>query len=134
MAITRLMILLFAPACISLCSAQDNIQKTNATVVLHDEKISFTPHEFYVTDVTDERSDRSSVASLIDDKDMAYKPVSVDLKGGAGSAIKNFIYRNLHRDTTLRPVIVTIKEFKLTETSLPGKRVSGHLTIAFSFD
>jgi hypothetical protein len=133
MSVTRLIILLFATVSILLCSGASNGQKQSPAVTLHDEKFSFTPHEFYIADVADARADHNSVASLIDNKDMAHSPVKVDLKEGAVVSIKNFLYRNLHRDTALRPVMLTIKEFKITETTLPGGRVSGHLAVAFSF-
>jgi hypothetical protein len=127
------MILLFAPVCILLCSVSANIQKVTDPITLRDEQLNFTPREFYIADVADERGDRNSVALLIDNKDVKHSSVRVDLKGGAASAVKNFIYRNLRRDTAMRPVMVSIKEFKLTETNLPGGRVSGRLGVVFSF-
>jgi hypothetical protein len=110
-----------------------NAQNTSTAIVLHDEKFSFTPHEFYIAVVADERKDRSSVASLLDTKDPTHPLVKADLKGGAITTIKNFLSHNLDRDTSLRPIILTIKEFEITETGLPGGRVSGHLGVAFSF-
>jgi hypothetical protein len=125
--------LLYAFVSIFFFAGSVDAQKQSPTVTLHDEKLSFTPHEFYIADVADGRTDRNLVASLIDNKDMAHSPIKVDLKEGAVVSIKNFLYHNLHRDTALRPVMLTIKEFKLTETTLPGGRVSGHLAVAFSF-
>lgn len=124
---------MFAPVCILFCEASPGIQRSGDPIILRNEKLNLTPQEFYIADVADERNDRSSVASLIDSKDSGSSPVKVDLKGGAVFAIKNFLSNNLHRDTTLRPVMLTIKEFKITESNAPGGRVSGHLTIVFSF-
>jgi len=103
--------------------------------MLHDEKMAFSPREFYIADVTDKRAERTSVASLIT-INQAHLPVTqpVNLQGGAAAAIKQFIDRNLHRDTKLRPVIITIKAFKLTESASPGGRINGHLAVTFSFE
>lgn len=133
MTLTRLIFLLFASVCILFCEASYGIQKSTDPITLRDEKLNFIPHEFYVADVADERDDRSSVALLINNEDAGHSPVKVDLKGGAMVAIKNFLSNNLHRDTSLRPVMLTIKEFKITESNAPGGRVSGHLAIVFSF-
>src|SRR5260370_3284397 len=126
---SRLSLLLFAAGCIFFFADFDSAEKSTVPIILHDEKFNFTPHEFYIADVEDERSDRSSVASL---KDKG-APQLVDLKGGAATAIKQFTYRNLHRDTALRAVTISLKEFKLSETNLPGGRVSGRLGIVFWF-
>jgi hypothetical protein len=133
MSITRLIIVLFAPIYILLCSGSAGIQKQTPPITLKDEKLNFTPHEFYIADVADERANRNLVVSLIDGKDAAHTPININLKDGAAVSIKNFLYRNLHRDTSLRPVMLTIKKFKITEDALPGGRIEGHLEVAFSF-
>jgi hypothetical protein len=130
---SKLPLFLYALMCLFFLAGFNNTQKQNTPIILKDEKFNFTPHEFYIADVADERANRNSVASLIDSKDIAYAPVSVDLKDGAVVSIKNFLYHNLYRDTALRPVMLTIRKFKITETTLPGGRVSGHLEVAFSF-
>jgi hypothetical protein len=133
MSITRLTLLIFAFTCIFFGGSFINIQKTDGPIILRDEKLNFIPHEFYIADVADERNDRNSVAVLIDKGAHATETKPIDLKEGAVVSIKNFLNRNLHRDTALRPVMLTIKEFKLTETNLPNGRVSGRLAIVFSF-
>ena len=134
MAITRFFILLFSLVCILFFGGFRYSLQIDAPMVLRDSKLNFTPSEFYISDVEDERDDRRSVAVLLE-KQGTQPTVArpVDLKGGAAIALKSFIYRNLYRDTSLRTVIVTIKEFKLTESILPNGRVSGHLAVVFSF-
>ncbi|HWD87828.1 MAG TPA: hypothetical protein VG367_06845 [Mucilaginibacter sp.] len=109
-------------------------QKTDDLIVLHDEKLSFTPHEFYIAGVTDDRTDKSQVASLIF-KDEAHRYVirTSDLKDGVTTAIKHFISNNLPQNANLRPAIISVKSLKLTETNQPGGWISGHLAIDFSF-
>lgn len=119
---------------ILLCGASDIKQKSDRTIILRDEKINFSPKEFYIADVTDDRKDRGPVASLVNiNPDHSVSIKQADLKDGAAAAIKNYIARNLHRDTALRPIVLALKEFKLTETRLPNGRVSGRLSVVFSF-
>ncbi len=134
MSFNRGFVLMFSIVSILLCGASGIKQKTEGTIVLRDEKINFTPKEFYIADVADERKDRGTVASLMTIKpDHSAVTQNLDLKGGAVASIKQFISRNLHRDTNLRPVMITLKEFKVTETKLPNGQVSGRLGIVFSF-
>ncbi len=110
-------------------------QQTATLITLHDEKLNFTPSEFYIANVADDRSDKSTIALLIYKTETgAYVTRSSDLKGGAAFAIKQFIDRNLNQNTGLRPVIISIKSLKLEESSAPGGRINGHLTIDLSFD
>jgi hypothetical protein len=134
MCINRVKILLFSIVGILFFGGFKNGPKTGDPIVLYDEKLSFTPTEFYIAAVIDDRADKSAVALLIY-KDEAHSSVTrqADLKDGAAPAIKQFIARNLNQNSSLRPVIISIKGFKLEETSLPGGRVSGHLSIDFSF-
>ncbi|WP_426671014.1 hypothetical protein ACPPVU_07235 [Mucilaginibacter sp. McL0603] len=126
--------LLYAFVSILFFTGFGNAQKSDGPITLHDEKLNFIPHEFYIADVADERKDRNTVASLIENNpDHSSAMKQVDLKDGAVVAISGFLNRNLHRDTTLHPVMITLKEFKITETSAPGGRVSGRLAVVFSF-
>lgn len=109
-------------------------EKTTDSIVLHDEKLSFTPAEFYITSVTDNRANKNEVASLVyKDEAHGYITHPADLKGGAALAIKSFVDHNLSYNAALRPVIVTIKEFKLTETGSTPGRIDGRLVISISF-
>jgi hypothetical protein len=126
--------LLYAFVSILFFAGFVSARKSENPVTLRDEKLNFTPHEFYIADVADERKDRNAVATLIENNpDHTFAIKQVDLKDGAVISIENFLNHNLHRDTTLRPVMVTLKEFKLTETNAPGGRVTGRLAIVFSF-
>jgi hypothetical protein len=134
MSITRLLVFLFAVVSIFLCGFSAHGQDTSAPIILKDIKLNVIPRQYYISGVADEYSERGPVASLIQ-MDAAHKPATklVELQGGTARGIKQFLYRNLHRDTTLRPVIIVLKEFKLTETRMPGGTISGRLAIDFSF-
>ena len=126
--------LMFSVVSILLCGAFVITQKTDLTIILRDEKINFTPKEFYIADVADERKDRSSVANLIvANPDHSTASQNADLKDGAATSIRRFLNRNLHRDTGLRPVMITLKAFKITEIKQPNGQINGRLNIVFAF-
>jgi len=105
-------------------------------IILKDEQIPVTPKEFYIANVTDERDNRSAVAWIlptvnITDQAKAYP---VDLQGGALIAIRQFIDRNLSRDTAYRPITIGLKKFMVTESALTGGKVEGHVAVIMSFD
>jgi hypothetical protein len=134
MCINRVKILLFSIVSILFLGGFKTYQKTSAPITLHDEKLTFSPHEFYIANIVDDRPDKSAVAALIyKDEAGSYVTRPSDLKDGAAIAIKQFINHNLNQNPSLRPVIISIKSFKLEETSSPGGRVNGHLAIDFSF-
>jgi hypothetical protein len=108
-------------------------QTANNAITLRNEKLNFIPGEFYIAGVADERTEKDIVATLVYKEGVAYKTRLADLKDGAANAIKLFITRNLSQNTDLRPVIVTLHDFKLAETDSGAGGVNGHLTMAISF-
>ena len=134
MSFNRSIVLMFSIVGISLCGVSVIKQKTGGPIILRDEKINFTPKGFYIAGVTDERKDRSCVANLlVINPDHSVTAQKVDLKDGAAASINQFIIRNFHRDTSLRPVVITLKEFKVTEAMAPNGQIGGRLTIVFEF-
>jgi hypothetical protein len=134
MCINRLRFLLFSIVSILFLTASGYAQKTAPPILLHDEKLNFTPKEFYIANVTDERPDQHSIASLeYKDEAHSYANRQADLKDGAAKAIQQFINRNLVQNTSSRPVIISIKELKLIETGTSQGAVNGHLSIDLSF-
>jgi hypothetical protein len=104
---------------------------TNPTIILHDEALSFTPKEFYISNVMDDRADRNMVAQLLKgDQKNVY---TADLEGGGITAIKRFISNNLQKNAALRPVVVRLKEFKAQEAAISGALVQGKVIVAMSF-
>lgn len=103
-------------------------------IILQDEPIPFKPAGFYIAAVNDERAVKGPVAQLVV-KDAQNKTVTqtADLQGGASAAIGRFIAHNLATDKSLTPVIISIKEFKLTETPLANGSVDGHIKLLLSF-
>jgi hypothetical protein len=133
MCINRIKILLFSIVGILFLGAFSLVQKATETIILRDEKLNFTPAEFHITDVTDDRASHNEVASLIyKDEAHGYVTRPVDLKSGAASAIKVFIDHNLTQNTASRPVTISITQLKLTETHVNGK-IDGKLVVEMSF-
>jgi hypothetical protein len=105
-------------------------------IILKDEQIPVTPKEFYIANVTDERDNRGAVAWILPPANITdqAKAYPVDLQGGALFAIKQFIERNLPRDTAYRPITIGLKKFMVTESALTGGKVEGHVAVVMSFD
>jgi hypothetical protein len=134
MSINRFRTVLFSIVSILLLGSFSGAQETGGLIVLRDEKLNFTPHEFYIAEVTDDRTDKSPVASLLYKDDAhGYLNRSYEMKDGCAISIKRFITNNLPQNINLRPVIISIKSLRLTETSTPAGRISGHLAIDFTF-
>lgn len=98
-----------------------NSYKTSAQIVLLDEPVPFKPNGFYVAEVLDERADKNTIAQL-------------DLKGGTTKAMGLFIDHNLLKNKALRPVVISLKEFKFAETPLKDGNTEGQITLYLSFN
>ena len=111
--------------------------KQTGDIILKDEALSFTPTEFYIAGVIDDRADRTAVASLLPSTgvtDKNAKTLTIDLHGGAFAAVKQFIEHNFPKNKALRPLIIIIKKFKVVESALSAKRYKGNVSLELSFD
>lgn len=106
------------------------------SIVLADERVPVSPREFYIAKVIDSRADRGPVALLAPTttpKGVQPKTYPVDLKGGALPALRQFINNNMARNTTLRPLIISLKKLSITETTPAGNTVEGRIDLILSF-
>lgn len=106
-------------------------------IVLRSEKLTFTPKEFYIADIRDERADKKAVAYLLPvtgSPSTTAKPLPVDLKGGGLAAIRQFTRESLPRNTALRPVVVRLKELSVKEAAGTTGRVEGRVVVAMAFE
>lgn len=108
--------------------------KTFDVIILQNEPMPFKPAGFYIATVNDDRAVKGPVAELAV-RDAQNKTIiqTADLQGGASAAIGRFIEHNLATDKSLTPVIISIKQFKLTETPLANGSVDGHIKLYLSF-
>ncbi|WP_253404389.1 hypothetical protein [Pontibacter sp. HSC-36F09] len=102
-------------------------------IVLRVEKLPFTPREFYIADIVDDRSDRKAVAYLLPVSG-AGKSQAVDLQGGAQVALRTFIQKSLPADKSLRPIIIRLKELQVKEAPTASGRVAGNISVIMSFE
>jgi hypothetical protein len=104
------------------------------TIALQDEKIAFKPTGFYVAAIEDGRVGKNAIAQLLSKTSLGKMSVqATDLQGGLVSAIDKFIDRNLSRDQSQRPVVINIKELKITENQLDANRASGNVKLGLTF-
>lgn len=126
----------------TLWSAGQPLGDTTAPLVLRAEPLSFTPKEFYIASVVDERQDRNAVAYLFPLHATPATPAAplgkalpVDLQGGGLAAIRQFMQQSLPQDKKLRPVVVRLKECCVSETAgAKAGRVEGHVVVAMAFE
>ncbi len=101
-------------------------------IALRAALLPFTPREYYIADLVDEREDRTAVAYLLPTNSQpAY---AVDLQGGALIAIREFIQQSLSRNTALRPIIIRLKECRITESPAATGGVDGRVALGMAFD
>jgi hypothetical protein len=108
--------------------------KATDAIVLKDEPFTIKPAGFYIADVTDERQIKTGLAQLVV-RAAGNKTTtrSTDLQGGTVTAVSTFINHNLPKNTSLKAVVIGLKDFKVTEAPLPGNRVDGQVKLSISF-
>lgn len=116
---------------ISLTSA--HAQSPGEIIELKVKKFPFVPTEFYIKEVVDNRKNNEAIGSIIISTDTPLKKLQIDMKGGADKTVSDFISKSLARDLNLRPITLTINQLRITETPLPGGRISGNLDFTVSF-
>lgn len=96
----------------------------------------FVPGEFHIKGVIDDRTDRSPVAFLVASLSSGSQLETVDLEGGAISALQKYIFGALPRDQRLRPVVIRIRDMKIIEVLADARRglVEGEVYLDFSFE
>ena len=100
-------------------------------ILLRPERLSFTPKEFYIATVTDQRSERGAVARLALVLNQGTQPVDVDK--GIAASFQQFINQGLKQNKELRPIAMRVKQCRVSETAI-GNRVTGQFTFAVTFE
>jgi hypothetical protein len=89
---------------------------------------------YYIADLTDDRASKIPVAQLlIKAPDGKTINQATDLQGGVQAAVRNFLAHNLSADVTALPVVINVKEIKVSETLLTGNRVDGQIKLSLAF-
>ena len=75
-------------------------------IQLKQERITYVPNGFYISDVVDDREDKGSIGEI----NTGGKTQSIDLHNGVATSLKAFIANNVKQDRTSQPVTLHIKE------------------------
>jgi hypothetical protein len=112
-----------------LCSFQSLSQN-----ILKDEAIELKQQTFYIARVSDERSKKGPIADLAA-QISGHKAgmIHADLPAAPELAISRYLERNLPADKARWPVIIQIKELKITETAAPAGRIDGQISLSLDF-
>ena len=98
---------------------------------LRSESFPFTPKEFYIAGVTDQRSERGPIARLALALNRPTQPV--DLEQGISASFQQFINQGLKQNKKLRPIAMRIQQCRVSETA-NGNRVTGQFTFSVTFE
>lgn len=115
--------------------ASEKITQPFIYIDLQNQRLPIIPNEFFIAGIDDERIDVTSIGKLIPAVNVTAKTAatSVDFKGGGTAAIKNFINYNLTGNKTLRPLIIKLRAFSVTETQAANGLLEGHVTLSLQF-
>ena len=100
----------------------------SSQIVLVDEKIPLKPTEYYISGITDDRTEKGPVAKLIfTTQDNKTTSKSIDLQNGVATSVTRYIGRSLPKNESLRPVSISIKELKVTESNRGVGSINGQI-------
>ena len=102
------------------------------SIALKAEVLPFTPKNFYIAAVLDERQEKGAVAWLLPTTGgKSLQPV--DLEGGGQAAIQAFIQKSLPENKQLHPLVIRLQEVHISEESAEGV-VEGRVQLSVAFD
>jgi hypothetical protein len=84
------------------------------TISLRQEKLKTRLQNYYIAGVIDDRHDTTTIGSVRAGV-FSKKYVSLNLPGGAGRAISDFLKSNLTQDTRTNPIILHIAQLEVAE-------------------
>ncbi|MBD2714137.1 hypothetical protein KBK19_03710 [Microvirga sp. STR05] len=107
-------------------------------LVLQVVPLDIRPTTFTIAEVRDERPDRTAVTWLLPAPAkpgaLPGAPVAVDLQGGGTEALQQFFRKSLPHNAAQRPIIIRIKECRVTETAASGGQIEGPITLQLAFE
>lgn len=109
-------------------------QTSFSPIELTTAPFDFNPTQYYFSELTDRRTDRSPVAFLVPLASQGANLEMVDLKGGMLNALEAFVSQ-LPRDRSLRPIVIQVRDCKIVERLTDASRgvVEGDVHIDFSY-
>ncbi|TGD81620.1 hypothetical protein [Hymenobacter wooponensis] len=129
--------LLVLPALV-LTAAAIPAKNNEAPLVLQPVKLPFTPTQFYIARIRDERPNRAAVAWLVPAPTKPGAPLPaaqpIDLQGGGLAAIQAFVRQSLPRNPALRPIQIRLRECRVQEKVAANGAVEGQISLDLAFD
>ena len=102
------------------------------TIALKSERLKVQPKGFFIVEVIDGRSVTTNIGKIWSRP----QPLTAVLQGGTAKGIEVFLNRNFNptKTDTLTPIILTIKELRISETLTPANRVNGEIRMSLGFE
>lgn len=102
------------------------------TIALKNERLSIRPNGYFIAEVRDERAVTSNIGKIWSRP----QPITAVLQGGATKGIETFLNKtfNPSKIDTLVPIILIIKDLRISESITPTNRVNGEITLGLAFE
>lgn len=102
------------------------------TIALKPERLKVQPKGFFIAEVIDVRSVTTNIGKIWSRP----QPLIAVLQGGTSKGIEAFLNRNFNpsKTDTLTPIILTIKELRISETLTPANHVNGEIRMSLGFE
>ncbi len=99
---------------------------------LKPQRPNVRPSGYFIIEVADNRPTTANIGKIW----ARPEPLTATMPGGAARAFENFLgrYFNPAQTDTLTPVILVIRELKVTESLTPANRVNGEIKMSLGFE
>jgi hypothetical protein len=117
-------------------SKEGNAQKVNLKPIpLRVASQVFSPDEYYIARVIDERVDLNPTAFVVVDLERGNNLETTNLQGGTIAALEEYILEAYPGNKNLRPVVIRVKDCKIVESLNNPKTgvVAGDIHLDFTF-
>ena len=117
-------------------SKEGNAQKVNLKPIpLRVASQVFSPDEYYIARVIDERVDLNPTAFVVVDLERGNNLETTNLQGGTIAALEGYILEAYPGNKNLRPVVIRVKDCKIVESLNNPKTgiVAGDIHLDFTF-
>lgn len=122
---------------LSLLLAAGSPTSSEEPLKLKSGPLPFTPKEFYIASVVDERKNKSAIAYIFPEAHntpLAKSTVAIDLEGGGTTALSKFLMQGFVAGADKRPIIARIKDVHVKETTGEAGRVNGQMIVHIAFE
>ncbi len=95
----------------------------------------FSPDEYFISKVVDERKDLNPTAFLVPDVKSGSNLLTVNLEGGTIAALEQYIFGAYPSSQKLRSIVIKIKDVKIIENIKDARKgvVEGDIHLDFTF-